>query len=363
MAKNKKLIIFIPSIEDGGVEKNLFIISNYLIKKIENIILITYNNSQIQKFDKKIKIITPFFNFINFKGRYPKYIFCLITLFVVLLFDKRNLVLSFQANIFSIIICKILKIKILSRSNSSSTGWSQNKFKQFIFSYFFKKTDKLIVNSHEFKKEIDKKYNVNSECILNPFEFNKIKKLSKEKSINIYNNNKIKLISVGRLTEQKDYLTTLRAIKNYKKDNIQLAILGKGHQEKLLKKFCKENELNQKVKFLGYKKNPFKYIKQADILILSSLFEGSPNVLIEALFLKKYIIATNCPTGPKEILHNGKFGKLVEIGDYVQISKSIKNFKKNKKVNNQVKAGFKSLKKYDFEQNCKKYYDTIREFL
>ena len=49
MAKNKKLIIFIPSIEDGGVEKNLFIISNYLIKKIENITLITYDNSQILK--------------------------------------------------------------------------------------------------------------------------------------------------------------------------------------------------------------------------------------------------------------------------------------------------------------------------
>ena len=70
MEKNKKLIIFIPSIEDGGVEKNLFIISNYLIKKIKNISLITYNNLQNHKFDKKIRIITPFFNFINFSGRY-----------------------------------------------------------------------------------------------------------------------------------------------------------------------------------------------------------------------------------------------------------------------------------------------------
>ena len=236
MEKNKKLIIFIPSIEDGGVEKNLFIISNYLIKKIKNISLITYNNLQNHKFDKKIRIITPFFNFINFSGRYPKYIFCLITLFITLLSDRKNLVLSFQANIFSIIICKFLKIKILSRSNSSSTGWSQNKFKQFIFSYFFKKVDKLIVNSQEFKKEIDKKYNVNSKCILNPFEFKKIRKLSKEKSIKIYEKNKIKLISVGRLTEQKDYLTTLNAIKNYKKNNIQLVILGKGHQEKITKK-------------------------------------------------------------------------------------------------------------------------------
>ena len=64
-------------------------------------------------------------------------------------------------------------------------------------------------------------------------------------------------------------------------------------------------------------------MKQADILILTSLYEGSPNVLVEALFLKvRY--RYNCPTGPKEILNNGKFGELVEIGDYSQISRSSK---------------------------------------
>ena len=71
----------------------------------------------------------------------------------------------------------------------------------------------------------------------------------------------------------------------------------KGENEIKLK-ILLQNKLDKKVKFLGYKNNPLKYIKQADILILSSIFEGSPNILIEALFLKKYIISTNCPTGP-----------------------------------------------------------------
>ena len=75
MTEKKKLVIFIPSIEDGGVEKNLYIISNYLSKKIKDIILITYNNNQKKKFSKKIKIINPFLNFFNFKSRYPKYFF------------------------------------------------------------------------------------------------------------------------------------------------------------------------------------------------------------------------------------------------------------------------------------------------
>ena len=136
MAKNKKLIIFIPSVEDGGVEKNLYILSKYLSKKISEINLVTYKIEKKNKFDKRIKIITPSLNFLNFKSRYPKYLFCLITLLKIILFNRNILVLSFQANIFAIFICLILRIKFISRSNSSSSGWSQNLFKQKIFEFF-----------------------------------------------------------------------------------------------------------------------------------------------------------------------------------------------------------------------------------
>ena len=63
MANNKKLLVFIPSIEDGGVEKNLYIILNYLSDKIKNIELLTFDKSKISKFNNKIKIINPTFNF------------------------------------------------------------------------------------------------------------------------------------------------------------------------------------------------------------------------------------------------------------------------------------------------------------
>ena len=288
---------------------------------------------------------------------------CLVTLFKILLLDRRNLVLSFQANIFAIAICNFLNIKILSRSNSSSTGWSSNSFKQYLFNYYFKKADEIIVNSFEFKKEMDKRYNINCNCILNPFDFKKIKKLSNEKVKKIFKPNTIRLISVGRLTDQKDHLTTLKAIKDCKKNNIELIILGKGENEIKLKKFCYKNKLDKKVKFLGYKNNPFKYIKQADILILSSIFEGSPNILIEALFLKKYIISTNCPTGPNEILNKGKYGELIQIGNSAQITNLIDNYKKNKKINKKISMGFNSLKSYDQKLNCDLYYKSIKKFL
>ena len=76
----KKLLVFIPSIEDGGVEKNLFLIINFLSKKIGNIDLVTYDYHAKNRFNKKINIICPLFNFINFNSRLPKYFFCLSVL-------------------------------------------------------------------------------------------------------------------------------------------------------------------------------------------------------------------------------------------------------------------------------------------
>ena len=132
MAKNKKLIIFIPSVEDGGVEKNLYILSKYLSKKISEINLVTYKIQKKNEFDKRIKIITPSLNFLNFKSRYPKYLFCLITLLKIILFNRNILVLSFQANIFAILICLMLRIKIITSNSSSLAGLKIYLNKKFL---------------------------------------------------------------------------------------------------------------------------------------------------------------------------------------------------------------------------------------
>ena len=95
--------------------------------------------------------------------------------------NRNTTILSFQANIFAIIVSLIFGVKIISRSNSSSSGWSQNLIKQKIFEIFFKRVDEIIVNSYEFKKEMDKKYKINTNCILNPFDFKKIKNFHQKK--------------------------------------------------------------------------------------------------------------------------------------------------------------------------------------
>ena len=104
---------------------------------------------------------------------------------------KKFLTLSFQANIYCIIITKIFNKKIISRSNSSSAGWSKNFLKNFIFKRVLKIADKVIVNSIDFKRELDNKFNINTKCIYNPFNKSTVIKLSKKKlNKSVYRNDK-----------------------------------------------------------------------------------------------------------------------------------------------------------------------------
>ncbi len=89
-----------------------------------------------------------------------------------------------------------------------------------------------------------------------------------------------------------------------------------------------------------------------------------PNVLLEAAALKKFIISTKCPTGPKEILLNGKGGLFFKISNYKDLSKKIILYHNNKKKFKQrILATFKNLKKYDFRYNLKRYYSEVIQFL
>ena len=361
----KKLFIFNPSIEDGGVEKNLFIITNYLTNKISNVYLITADKKR-NKFTNKTNFLYPKFNFTKNHNRPVKYLFCLFLLIKQIFKCKKNcVVFSFQANIYAIIVCYFLRVKIISRSNSSPSGWSKNFFKFLVFYFFLRRANQIITNSKEFSKEINKKFSVKCKTILNPFDFSYIKKKSIEKiKFPFFNKKTLKIINIGRLTDQKDQLTFIKAIDIVsKKKNVRAIIIGKGSAYNKLNNLIKIHKLKNSIKLIGYQNNPFKYLKKADIFVLTSTFEGHPNVLVEAQYLKKFIISSDCPTGPKEILNNGKFGDLFKVGDYKSLSKLILNYKKNRIYSKKITLGYNSLNQYNIKNNCNEYLKIINSYL
>ncbi len=356
-----------PFIGGGGVEKNLFIIANYLSEKFGKIGLCTLSKNKLKNFNKKIKHIGPYNNFNDKLNIRLKYLICLVALFKFLIKNRNSVVFAFQANIYCIILCKILKVKIIVRSNSSPSGWYHNNIKKIIYKYLISKADRVIVNSYEFKKQMQRKFDIKVSCILNPLNLNDIKKKSKLGRSEPFFKKKdcLKLINLGRFTEQKDQITILKACKILKKEfNFRLLILGKGREKFRMQKFISDNSLANNIKIKNFVENPFKIISQSDIFILSSRYEGLPNVLLEAASLKRIILSTKCPTGPKEILLNGKGGNFFKIGDYSDLALKIKFIVKNKKLmNKKVNVCFKNLKRYDYHINLNKYFQLTKKFI
>ena len=219
-----------------------------------------------------------------------------------------------------------------------------------------------MVNSLQFKNDLMRDLNVKSKCIYNPLNKYEIVKRSKEKSKKIFSKkNKLKIINIGRFTDQKDQLTFLKSLNNLKDEiNFEACIIGRGVLKSQLQKYILDNKLSRFVKIVNFVENPYPFIKQSDLFVLTSKYEGLPNVLLEALTLKKFIISSSCHTGPREILLNGKGGLLFKVGDHKELANRIKYYFFNKKeCKKLLDRSFKSLNRFDYKNNLFKYYKLI----
>ena len=149
------------------------------------------------------------------------------------------------------------------------------------------------------------------------------------------------------MTHQKNQIILLKAfLELIKYRKAKLLLIGSGGDEKILKKFIKENKIQNLVKIVNFTNNPFKYISLCDIKVLSSRYEGNPNILLETACLKKLIISTNCKVGPREILQSGKGGILFKVGDYNKLLSILKNIDINSKnIKRKINISYQYVKK------------------
>jgi len=134
------------------------------------------------------------------------------------------------------------------------------------------------------------------------------------------------IIAAGRLAPWKGFSTLIEAISIlHKRRPVRLLILGDGPQKSELKNMVDDYALSDYVEFAGYVTNPLKYFKKSDVFVLSSLVEGMPNVLVEAMMCGCTPVSTNCPTGPSELLQNGKYGYLIPIQNPAAMADAIEH--------------------------------------
>ncbi|MBU0731983.1 glycosyltransferase [Patescibacteria group bacterium] len=181
--------------------------------------------------------------------------------------------------------------------------------------------DQLVCISEGVADNMHEKFKISKNKLVvihNGFDFDLLKGTGEQKrKSNV-------ILAVGRLAPQKDYPTLLKAFRLVRdKTDAELWIIGDGDLEKKLKKQADMLGISEHIKWLGYQKNPFKYMKQATVFALSSAWEGFGNVITEAMACQCPVVSTDCPYGPSEIISHNKDGYLVTVGDFEKLADHI----------------------------------------
>lgn len=210
-----------------------------------------------------------------------------------------------------------------------ANNWLKNLARRVAMRYFYLMADKIICVSNEVKETVDRlslKLKSKTITIYNPVVSNNLIDLSqKQVEHSFFSSKNTLLVAAGRLNVQKDYFTLIHAFEIALKSNskLRLIILGGGELYEALNNVVNKKCLAEYIDLVGFVDNPYSYIAKADLFVMSSLWEGLPNAMIEAMALGKKVVSTDCIAGPREILENEKFGTLVRVKDAEEFAKGI----------------------------------------
>jgi glycosyltransferase involved in cell wall biosynthesis len=165
------------------------------------------------------------------------------------------------------------------------------------------------------------------------------------------------LLGVGRLTRQKDFPTLIRAFAQLRQSRpCRLIILGEGHQRKSLESLARELDVAQDLALPGFTSNPYVYMRHANLFVLSSRWEGSPNVLTEAMALGTPVISTDCPSGPNELLDQGRIAPLVPMGDWRRLADTMAHVLDQPMAPESLQD---AVREYNAETSAKRYLEIL----
>ena len=202
----------------------------------------------------------------------------------------------------------------------------------------------------------------NISVIYNPIIDDNIYKLSNEDANHRWFEDKATpvIIAVGRLVDCKDYPNLLRAfsmvIQNRK---AHLIILGRGPEKDSLIKLSKTLGISAQIDFMGFQENPYKFMKNSSVFVLSSNQEGFGNVIVEAMACGVSVISTDCPTGPSEIIEDKKNGLLVEPSSCEALAKAILYVLDNSEVARELSVNGQKRAEDFLISNSVKGYESI----
>lgn len=225
------------------------------------------------------------------------------------------------------------KIAVSERNHMSGTSRSSNKFsdklRPFIARFLYPRADLVLCVSENLREDLLAISGTQGEKIVtlwNMFNIASIQKFALDSStiLDQFPTDTPVILAVGRMNKQKNHAALINAFYSVKdQTNAKLVILGEGPERPRLTALCESLGILDDVWMPGFVKNPFPWYRRASVIVLPSLFEGLPGVLVEALALGKTTIATDCPGGSAEILDHGKYGIIVPLGNQTALENAL----------------------------------------
>lgn len=361
-----KLCIVTPTLSGGGAERIAVNLANQYTKNGINTTLITLRsegpyrkqiNSDVKFIDLKAKRVRYSLAAIykEIRSQQPTHIISVlrdgnIILGLALFFNRKPKLIFREAN----------TMDAVTRQNALKRAISLIRLR---FSY--SRANKIIANSPDTKKDLVKLRIADAkktQVIPNPVLPVGYRELAKELvSDDWLNDENLKVaLNVGRLHEQKDQKFLIKSFINLVAENnrLRLIVLGDGDEKDNLQKIIDEHHLNNFVKIVPFQDNPWPYYKNADVFVLTSQWEGFGNVIVEALACGTPVVSTNCPGGPAYILDNGKYGRLVPLGDKQALQTQIKQIL-NGEITFDKKELIKRGNEFSVEKIAQRYLDEI----
>ena len=355
MNQPKKIYFLLPGLTFGGAERVIFTLCNELDRtRFEpTLVLFSKEEMPLELLKSDVKIIDLKIDRIRYA------IFAVLKLIRK---DKPDIVFGGWGEVsafLSPMIPFFKKTKFIARETNVVSEHVKRKEIKFFYR-FYNNFHKIIAQSDDMRNDLVENLNIKPEKIVkinNPVDVKFIQsKMNLEEKL--FSDEFKNVVAIGNLTERKGFDLLLNVFSHLKDKPLKLYILGDGRdREKLaeqMEKLALEN-----VEFLGIKQNPYPYLRQADLFVLSSRYEGFPNVLLEAGACGTFGLANDCPGGIREIIQSGINGEIYSIQDEKGFAEEIIRLTHNNYEEDLIQESIKS--RFSKEHIVEKYNQVLGE--
>jgi len=372
----KKILFTSPNLKSGGAQRHLINIINSLNSSDFDISLFLFSNEGelINEIKKNIRIFHPVSNSLSKTFKPAAILFGILELIRVIRKERPLILYSRHwCKIPNSLLGRSLSVYSVSGEGNNIRETLLNKNLKLRVFYYLRKlglkyTDHIIANSKSLSDELDEVFNTNSktEVIYNGVDIREINEKSREKINHQWLNENVPvLISVGRLSRQKGHRDLIEAVSLLRPEiDIRLIIMGEGKIRQELIDYSDDLGIKDSVDIISNKSNPFPYIKNSDIFVCPSRYEGLSNVILEASALGMPVVSTDHKHGANEIIENGVNGILVPVGDSKSLAGAIKKLINDKKLMEKIGSGArKNSEEFSLEKlgnNYKRFFNRIK---